>query len=272
MPSGLEAFIERYPRLFILTGAGCSTPSGIPDYRDSQGAWKRKPPVMFQSFMTDATTRARYWARSMVGWPHFQAARPNSAHRALVNLQRRGRMELLATQNVDGLHQLAGNGGVVDLHGRLDVVRCMSCSNRLERIQMQHDLQRLNPDWVDLQAHTAPDGDADLDAVDFNSYRVPDCARCAGVLKPDVVFFGESVPVDRVTRCMHAMLSADAMLIVGSSLMVYSGYRFVQAAAQAGKPLAAVNLGLTRADELLTLKVTQDCSTALAFLLDATVA
>lgn len=272
MPSALEAFIERHRRLFILTGAGCSTQSGIPDYRDHQGAWKRKPPVMFGSFMSDATTRARYWARSMVGWPHFQAARPNGAHRALVNLERRGRIKLLATQNVDGLHQLAGHSEVVDLHGRLDVVRCMSCAHRLERARMQHELQRLNPDWVDLRAHTAPDGDADLEGVSFESFRVPDCARCAGVLKPDVVFFGESVPVDRVTRCMHAMLSADATLVVGSSLMVYSGYRFLQAAARAGKPIAAVNLGLTRADELLTLKVTQDCGAALAFLLEPTVA
>jgi NAD-dependent SIR2 family protein deacetylase len=173
---------------------------------------------------------------------------------------------------VDGLHQLAGSPEVVDLHGRLGTVRCMNCSRLYQRTQMQHDLQRLNPDWVDLQAHTAPDGDADLEGVSFENFRVPSCLHCAGVLKPDVVFFGESVPAPRVTRCMQAALSADAMLVVGSSLMVYSGYRFVQAAARAGKAIAAVNLGLTRADELLSLKVTQECSVALAFLLEASIA
>lgn len=268
MPRTLEAFISRYPRLFILTGAGCSTESGIPDYRDSYGAWKRQPPVMFQRFMADPTARARYWARSMVGWPRFQASTPNAAHRALVNLQQRGRVELLATQNVDRLHQRAGSRDVVDLHGRLDVVRCMSCSHRFEREQMQRHLQQLNPDWVDLQAHTAPDGDADLAGVDFGHFGVPVCERCGGLLKPDVVFFGESVPAERVARCHQAVLNADATLVIGSSLMVYSGYRFVKAAAQAGKPIAAVNLGVTRADELLAVKTTQTCGTALAFLLD----
>jgi NAD-dependent SIR2 family protein deacetylase len=272
MPSELKAFVDRYPRLFVLTGAGCSTESGIPDYRGADGGWKRPPPVMFQNFMTDAATRARYWARSLIGWPRFHAAKPNVAHHALVGLERRGQLELLATQNVDRLHHLAGSREVVDLHGRLDVVRCMNCPHRMSREQMQLELQQRNPDWQDLDARSAPDGDADLEAFDFSAFDVPRCARCAGLLKPDVVFFGESVPQDRVMRCMRAVLRADAALVVGSSLMVYSGYRFIQAAAEAGKPIAAVNLGLTRADELLDLKVSQPCGTALASLLESAAA
>jgi NAD-dependent SIR2 family protein deacetylase len=269
MPSHLQAFIERHPRLFVLTGAGCSTESGIPDYRAADGQWKRPAPVMFQNFMTDSLTRARYWARSLVGWPRFQAAKPNVVHHALVSLEQRGQLELLATQNVDRLHHLAGSRKIVELHGRLDVVCCMSCPHRVSREQMQLDLQQRNPLWRDLEARTAPDGDADLQGVDFSNFVTPSCPCCGGVLKPDVVFFGESVPQDRVVRCMRAVLRADATLVLGSSLMVYSGYRFVHAAAEAGKPIAAVNLGLTRADKLLDLKIAQPCAAALAYLLGA---
>jgi NAD-dependent SIR2 family protein deacetylase len=264
MPDALHSFLEHHRRLFILTGAGCSTESGIPDYRDRRGDWKRKPPVMFRDFMDDARTRARYWARSLLGWPHFQAARPNLAHHALMTLERRGQVELLATQNVDRLHQLAGSREVEDLHGRLDAVRCMSCEYRVPRAQLQLELQLRNPHWSALIADLAPDGDAELEALDFSSFQVPACARCNGVLKPDVVFFGESVPAERVRRCMRALLDADAMLVIGSSLMVYSGFRFVQAAAEAGRPIAAINLGVTRADALLTLKIEQSCVHALA--------
>jgi len=269
MPDPLREFIERHPRLFVLTGAGCSTDSGIPDYRGSNGEWKRAPPVMFRDFMTDPLTRARYWARSLVGWPHFHVAKPNATHHALAALERRGRIELLATQNVDRLHHDAGSRDVIDLHGRLDWVRCMGCSHRLPRELLQLELRELNPRWIELSARAAPDGDADLEAANFSSFNVPSCAKCSGVLKPDVVFFGESVPADRVTRCLNGVLHADATLVAGSSLMVYSGYRFVQAAAQAGKPIAAVNLGVTRADGMLNLKINQSCSEALSFLLES---
>jgi NAD-dependent SIR2 family protein deacetylase len=272
MPESLKAFIERHERLFVLTGAGCSTESGIPDYRDADGEWKRPPPVMFQDFMRQPLVRARYWARSLIGWPHFHAARPNAAHAALVSLENHHRIELLATQNVDRLHQLAGSREVVDLHGRLDEVRCMSCPQRLPREQLQQELQQLNPRWAELSARTAPDGDADLEGRDFSQFQVPGCAVCGGILKPDVVFFGEIVPPERVTRSMHGVLQADAMLVLGSSLMVWSGYRFVQAAAAAGKPIAAVNLGVTRADDLFALKVAQSCSHALSFLLESAAA
>ncbi len=264
----LREFIARHRRLFVLTGAGCSTDSGIPDYRDAAGEWKRAQPVQFRSFMDDPLTRRRYWARSLVGWRRFGHAKPNDAHRALAALERQGRVGLLVTQNVDRLHQAAGSAAVVDLHGRLDTVRCMGCERRLPREELQQELLSRNPDWVDLDARIAPDGDADLHGLDFSGFAVPDCEHCGGVLKPDVVFYGESVPGERVTTAMQAVAEADAMLVVGTSLMVYSGYRFAREAAAAGKPIATVNLGRTRADDLVSLKVTQPCGAALAFLID----
>lgn len=260
----LADFIERHPKLFLLTGAGCSTESGIPDYRDDNGAWKRKPPVTLQAFMGDAHARRRYWARSYIGWSMMARAQPNEAHHALAELERSGRVHLLVTQNVDGLHQRAGSRNVVDLHGRVDGVVCMACGDRSTRAALQRELAVRNPEWTQLTARVAPDGDADLEHVDFAAFDVPGCAACGGVLKPDVVFFGERVPPDRVAKAMQALHTADAMLVVGSSLMVYSGFRFARAAAQAGKPVAAVNLGRTRADDFLALKVASACGTALS--------
>jgi NAD-dependent SIR2 family protein deacetylase len=263
----LRDFIDRHARVFVLTGAGCSTDSGIPDYRDADGGWKRAQPVMFQAFMSDSLVRRRYWARSLIGWPRFRRAAPNDTHRALARLEQLGKLDLLVTQNVDGLHQAAGSREVIDLHGRLDQAICMSCRQRVPREWVQAELLALNPQWAHLDAREAPDGDADLDGLDFSGFHVPPCPHCGGLLKPDVVFFGESVPQERVVTAMHRLQQADAMLVVGSSLMVYSGYRFAHAAAEAGKPIAAVNLGRTRADELLTLKVTEPCANALSFLL-----
>jgi NAD-dependent SIR2 family protein deacetylase len=268
--SALSDFIERHTRLFILTGAGCSTASGIPDYRNEEGDWKRPQPVQFQSFMRELVTRKRYWARNLVGWQRFGPAKPNAAHHALARLEQQGSLELLVTQNVDRLHQAAGSRNVLDLHGRMDLVRCMDCWRLQPRSELQDELITLNPGWAHLDARTAPDSDADLDGLDFSTFEVPSCSYCAGILKPDVVFFGESVPKERVETAMHHLQQADAMLIVGSSLMVYSGYRFAQAEALAGKPIAAVNLGRTRADDLLSLKVQQPCAEALAFLLEDT--
>jgi NAD-dependent SIR2 family protein deacetylase len=265
----LHDFIRRHRRVFVLTGAGCSTASGIPDYRDGAGNWKREArPMTLQVFMGEERMRRRYWARSMIGWQRIGAARPNGAHQALARLQRQGRVELLLTQNVDGLHQAAGSTDVIDLHGRLDRVRCMSCDQRLPRDELQAELLRGNPDWMGRAGRQAPDGDADLEDTQLDGFRIVACSSCGGVLKPDVVFFGENVPAARVQAAMRHLTDADAMLIVGSSLMVYSGFRFVRAAADLGLPIAAVNLGLTRADELLSLKLTQPCASALAFLLE----
>lgn len=263
----LEEFVMRHQRLFVLTGAGCSTYSGIPDYRDSDGNWKRTPPVTYDNFMTREMTRKRYWARSMIGWRHFGHAKPNDAHRALARLEQSGRSEILLTQNVDRLHQSAGSERVIDLHGRLDQVRCMGCGMKTPRSDFQSELGHRNAAWLALDAPDAPDGDADLEHDDFAGFDVPSCVACAGVLKPDVVFFGETVPRDVVDAARDRLEASDAMLVVGSSLMVYSGFRFVQAAAKKGIPIAAVNLGRTRADDLLTLKVEDRCEAALSFLL-----
>ncbi|MCD0504330.1 NAD-dependent protein deacetylase [Bordetella petrii] len=261
--AALGEFIDRHTRLFVLTGAGCSTGSGIPDYRDADGQWKRSPPIDFQAFMGYAHMRARYWARSTVGWRRFGHMRPNAAHLALALLEQRGHVQLLVTQNVDGLHQAAGSHNVLDLHGRLDEVRCMNGDWRGPRAAWQAELDGRNPGWAALDAADAPDGDADLEGVDFSSFVVPACPRCGGIVKPDVVFFGESIPPERGVRARAALEQADAVLVVGSSLMVHSGYRYVRAAAENGQPIAALNLGRTRADALFSLKVAQPCAPAL---------
>jgi NAD-dependent SIR2 family protein deacetylase len=264
--SPLAAFIASHPRLFVLTGAGCSTDSGIPDYRDANGEWKRAPPVTYQAFLGTQAIRQRYWARNLVGWRRFGTALPNATHRALAKLEQQDKVAMLLTQNVDRLHQAAGHQNVIDLHGRMDIIRCLACERRVPRGDFQEDLLGLNPSWANIDALDAPDGDADLQEQDFSSFVVPACTACGGMLKPDVVFFGENVPRERVDAAMQAMRQADAVLVVGSSLMVYSGYRFVHAAVAASKPVAAVTLGRTRADALLTLKVDESCAQALAFL------
>ena len=259
----LHQFVQRHRRLFVLTGAGCSTESGIPDYRDVNGEWKRQTPVEITPFMRDPAMRSRYWARSLVGWRSFGAATPNAAHHSLAALERAGHLSLLVTQNVDGLHQAAGSRRVVDLHGRLDRVGCTTCHHIARRDDWQRRLQDVNASWTALDAPVAPDGDADLDGVDFTGFRVPGCPRCGGIVKPDVVFFGEGVPPQRHARASAALCESDAVLVAGSSLMVHSGYRHVAAAARLGKPVAAVNLGRTRADSLFALKVEAAVGTTL---------
>jgi NAD-dependent SIR2 family protein deacetylase len=264
--SALRDFIHAHPRLAVLTGAGVSTSSGIPDYRDERGEWKRTRPVEFRPFMTDARVRQRYWSRSTVGWPIIARAAPNGAHRALARLESLGLVRSLITQNVDGLHSTAGSRNVIDLHGKLELVRCMQCAAMMARAELQQRLLAGNPAWAQMEGRVAPDGDVDIENLDDSGFIVPDCPHCGGILKPDVVFFGENVPPERVARAFEGVAHADALLVVGSSLMVYSGYRFAEAAAQAGKPIAAVNLGRTRADHLLTLKVAEPCDQALDML------
>ncbi|HEY7790193.1 MAG TPA: NAD-dependent protein deacetylase [Vicinamibacterales bacterium] len=256
----LHDFLDAHPRLFVLTGAGCSTESGIPDYRDEDGAWKRRQPVQYFDFVRRPEVRQRYWARSFAGWPRFAEARPNGAHLALAGLQAAGRLHCLVTQNVDGLHQRAGSRDVIDLHGRLDTVQCLTCHASQPRDDFQEALAAANPAWPAPRAMAAPDGDADLEGADYASFIVPDCPTCAGILKPAVVFFGESVPPDRVAVCLDRLGMADALLVVGSSLMVRSGYRFALAAHERGIPVAALNRGRTRADDLLALKVEGNCA------------
>jgi len=255
----LADFLQRYPRLMVLTGAGISTASGLGDYRDKTGQWKRKQPITGQLFINNEAARKRYWARSSVGWPAFSDARPSLSHKALRVLEQRGHIELLVTQNVDRLHQKAGHENVIDLHGVLASVSCIECNNTIDRDDFQTQLLQHN-DWLNhLSAEHAPDGDADLELESLDAMHVPACVNCAGILKPDVVFFGENVPRQTVHKAMQALAKADALLVTGSSLMVYSGFRFCREAQKIGKPIAIVNNGLTRADELAALKIEGDC-------------
>jgi NAD-dependent SIR2 family protein deacetylase len=253
----LQRWIASHRRVFVLTGAGCSTASGIPDYRDEQGEWKRRPPVMIQAFRAEEPVYRRYWARAYAGWPRFTSAAPGAAHRALAAWERAGTLAQLVTQNVDGLHQQAGSRAVIDLHGRLDVVVCLGCGARTSRAALQSAIAASNPSWHATPA-AAPDGDADIDPAAVESFEPPRCDRCGGLVKPDVVFFGENVPSERYLDAREALTRADALLVAGSSLMVYSGFRFVRQAHEAGLPIAIVNRGRTRGDELADVKIEED--------------
>jgi NAD-dependent SIR2 family protein deacetylase len=248
----------------VLTGAGLSTASGIPDYRDHEGRWKRKPPVDHRDFIASAAVRRRYWARSFLGWPVIGQARPGAGHRALADLEASGRIALTVTQNVDGLHQKAGSRAVLELHGAIAEVICLACGQRHARAEVQEWMRAANPDFASVMATAAPDGDADAAEGFDEGFAVPDCPTCGGMLKPDVVFFGDTVPGARVGAVTRAIDAAAGLLVVGSSLMVYSGYRFAEHAHRMGKPVMAINLGKTRADHLLAAKVERDCGKFLA--------
>ena len=258
----LHRWIADHHRVFVLTGAGCSTASGIPDYRDDDGEWKRRPPVMFQAFRAQESTYRRYWARAYAGWPRFTAAQPGAAHHAFAAWERAGTLARLVTQNVDGLHQRAGSRAVIDLHGRLDVVVCLGCGERTSRASVQEAMATANARW-NAAAVAAPDGDADIEDAVIELFDAPRCERCGGLLKPDVVFFGENVPSARYEVAREALADADALLVAGSSLMVYSGFRFVKQAHEAGLPIAIINRGRTRGDEVAKLKVEGDVGTVL---------
>lgn len=233
----------------VLSGAGLSTESGIPDYRGETGRRRRAEPMTYQAFTGSAAARRRYWARSHLGWRHIAAARPNAGHRAVAELQRRGLVPGIITQNVDGLQQAAGADGVIELHGALDRVVCLSCGDRTPRGRLDARLRAANPGWEARAGTINPDGDAVLADAEIASFRGVDCERCGGVLKPDVIFFGENVPPARVRDCYALTEAAGALLVLGSSLTVLSGYRFVRHAARHGVPVAIVNRGATRGDE-----------------------
>ena len=258
----LQRWIADHHHVFVLTGAGCSTASGIPDYRDERGEWKRRPPVMIQAFRQHDAVYRRYWARAYAGWPRFTSATPGAAHYALAAWERAGTLARLVTQNVDGLHQRAGSRAVIDLHGRLDVVVCLGCGERSSREAVQTAMASSNTRW-NAAGVAAPDGDADVDAAAVDSFHPPRCDRCGGLVKPDVVFFGENVPGERYEDAREALGRAEALLVVGSSLMVYSGFRFVSQAHDVGLPIAIINRGRTRGDEFAELKVEADVGTVL---------
>ena len=262
----LVRFIRSAERMAVITGAGCSTPSGIGDYRDANGDWKRPQPVQHHDFVTSERWRRRYWARSLLGYPEFKKARPNVAHQTLAKWETSGKVNGLITQNVDRLHQRAGHDAVIDLHGRLDEVVCLECGASVPRDDLQSRLERQNSTIVGTRFERAPDGDADFEPEDLGGIQVPSCAQCGGVLKPNVVFYGAAVPRETVTAAYEIIEQADAVLVVGSSLMVYSGFRFVRRARERNIPIAALNLGRTRADDMLAVKVAAECTSVLALI------
>lgn len=262
----LSALLAKKQRVLVITGAGISTNSGIVDYRDRNGEWKRVQPVKHQAFMSSHVWRQRYWARSQLGYPAFLKAEPNLGHKALAELDSRGDLLGLITQNVDRLHQKSGQQNVIDLHGRLDQVICTACGAIESRDDIQSWLERYNPNLQEAEFAPAPDGDADIE-VSFANVQVPDCAVCNGVLKPHVVFFGDTVPKNYVRQAYRWVDQADALLVAGSSLMVFSSFRFVRKAHELKKPIAAINNGVTRADNLFDIKVSGDCSEILQGLL-----
>jgi NAD-dependent SIR2 family protein deacetylase len=251
----LSRFLAPLRRVLVLTGAGISTASGIPDYRGPDGVRRGKPPVQGPEFRTSEAVRMRYWARSMVGYPALARAAPNAAHRAIAELQADAGLGELITQNVDGLHQRAGSGGVIELHGNIHGVVCLDCHARFSRGFVQDLLEELNPGVRGTVAAAAPDGDAHVEPDALADFHVADCIHCGGTLKPDVVFFGDGVAPACTAQALAAMEAADGLLVVGSSLMVFSGFRFCRMAAASGKPIAAINLGITRADDLFSLKI-----------------
>lgn len=250
-------------RLLVLTGAGLSTDSGIPDYRGPSAP--PRTPMTYAEFRSGPAAQQRYWARSHIGWQHLHRADPNDGHRALAAMERSGRLSALITQNVDGLHQAAGSRQVVDLHGRISAVICLDCREVTERATLHQRLESANPGFGQGSSRLiAPDGDAIVDGIE--TFRIVPCDSCGGVLKPDVVFFGENVPRERVELCYSLVEEAEALLVAGSSLTVMSGLRFVRAAQGRGIPVAIVNRGRTRGDELADLRVDAGCSEILGVL------
>lgn len=253
--------VMRGKRIAALVGAGCSTDSGIPDYRGPQGSLRTRRPMQYSEFIGSAASRARYWARSAVGWPRLERARPNIAHECLARLEAAGALSGIITQNVDGLHQKAGSRRVVELHGSLAWTRCLSCGFRLSRSAYQAKLLEANPfhsGWLANvapgEAETAPDGDAEVPSAAASDFAVPPCEACGGIIKPDVVFFGENVPRTWVDDAWRVYDDSDVLFVIGSSLTVYSGRRFLYRAEKEGKPVLVANLGPTRGDDLATVK------------------
>jgi NAD-dependent SIR2 family protein deacetylase len=237
----------------VLSGAGISTESGIPDYRGASVTPRRATPMSFQTFTGSRAARQRYWARSHLGWGLISRAAPNDGHRAVAALQSQGILAGIVTQNVDGLHTSAGATGVLELHGNLEQVRCLDCGDLSPRIELDRRLRAANRGWSAQATVINPDGDVEL--ADVDGFRIVDCARCGGLLKPDVVFFGENVPRDRVQEAFALVEAAGCLLVLGSSLTVMSGYRFVLRATKLGIPVAIVNDGPTRGDAQATVKI-----------------
>ncbi|GFS87489.1 NAD-dependent protein lipoamidase sirtuin-4, mitochondrial [Nephila pilipes] len=258
----LKNFVDKYTKIFVLTGAGVSTESGLPDYRSKDvGLYDRSPnrPVLYKDFVSSPAVRKRYWARNFAGWKLFSSARPNEVHKFLAQWEKTGNISWLVTQNVDRLHHKAGTKNVTELHGTSYLVKCLNCPNLFSRNLFQLTLRDLNPNFHVESTEIAPDADVHLDPALTESFNVPSCDKCGGILKPDVVFFGENVPKEKVFNLYKKVEESDAILVLGSSLEVFSGYRFVLAASESKKCIGIVNIGPTRADKLATFKITARC-------------
>ena len=264
----LADLLRRNPGFTVLTGAGCSTKSGLPAYRDQDGEWKHSRPMQHHDFMTFESKRKFYWARSMLAWPNFKQAAPSQAHSALNDLARTGFVNQIITQNVDRLHQAAGSQDTLDIHGRLDQVVCMSCSELISRESLQTRLESLNPDFQAAKKVLRPDGDVDIETDLLDSFKLPVCELCGGILKPNVVFFGDVLDPNIVEQASRAIDTSPGLLVVGSSLMVYSGLRYVKQAVAQQKPVVIINQGLTRGDDLCLLKVDQEAGKVLTEVLE----
>ena len=268
--TGIDACAELLAgrEVVVLSGAGLSTESGIPDYRGPTGRARPATPMTYQEFTGSAAARQRYWARSHLGWRHIAQATPNRGHHAVAELERRGLLGGIITQNVDGLHQAAGAQRVVDLHGRLDRVVCLECGERTDRDELDVRLRAANAGWRAESEVIKPDGDAVVPDDDITAFEVVDCRRCGGRLKPDVVFFGENVPRPRVDDCYARVERSRGLLVLGSSLTVMSGLRFVRHAAKLGRPVAIINQGATRGDPQATLTLDAALGPALTAIVD----
>lgn len=262
----ITQLIKNCTPITVLTGAGVSASSGLPVYRNANGDWIHSEPVQGPKFRASEHIRKRYWCRSYFGWQAFSSATPNSAHLDLALLQRNNVISTIITQNVDGLHQSAGATNTIALHGNLSEVICLTCGNISTRAELQQRLQQQNPELMHIQFEIAPDGDAIINDTHIEKFNTVNCALCDGTLQPYVVFYGDNVPKTRVEDCMNHVLSSQMLLCIGTSLMVYSGYRFCMAAAKADIPVVIINDGVTRADELARFKVGGDCAEVLSSL------
>ncbi|XP_008781611.2 NAD-dependent protein deacylase SRT2 [Phoenix dactylifera] len=280
----LYQFFDQSRKLMVLTGAGMSTESGIPDYRSPNGAYSSGfKPITHQEFVRSSRTRRRYWARSYAGWRRFTAALPSAAHRALASLEKVGRVNYMVTQNVDRLHHRAGSNPL-ELHGTVYTVVCLQCGYSISRDLFQDQVKILNPKWASaieslecgnpgsdksFGMQQRPDGDIEIDEKFWEQdYNIPNCLQCGGILKPDVVFFGDNVPKERADKAMEAAKGCDAFLVLGSSLMTMSAFRLARAAKEAGVPTAIINIGETRADDFVSLKINARCGEILPRLLE----
>lgn len=260
--SNLETLISALSnkkKIWILTGAGISASSGIPTYRDDKGEWKSANPIQHKDFIEHESYRQRYWARSMVGWKLTGRAKPNATHHAIAALQRTGKVSQIVTQNVDGLHNAAGAENIIDLHGRLSEIRCLDCNEVSKRMDYQPRLVKNNPELDDYKATIMPDGDANVEDFDMSRITIPPCSNCGGVLMPNVIFFGGMVPKQRVDKAFCTLAESDCILVIGSSLKVFSGFRFPLWASQNSMPMYAVNQGEMRGKEFFDIIVTEPC-------------